>query len=144
MNNNVVEDDGAEATFPMAGFFWGQPNEFDLGVVHDSYLGSKERSEFWDLCNFFSYLPIWKWGSSFFTHLWPQVQVDWGIVPRLPKWMHIWCISFRTFQVCPLFPCTAQFFAARKDLWVKLGCVISAVEKIQNHICASCGTIIAI
>ena len=21
MNNNVVEDDGAEATFPMAGFF---------------------------------------------------------------------------------------------------------------------------
>ena len=46
MNNNVVEDDGAEATFPMAGFFWGQPNEFDLGVVHDSYLGSKERSEF--------------------------------------------------------------------------------------------------
>ena len=144
MNNNVVEDDGAEATFPMAGFFGGQPNEFDLGVVHDSYLGSKERSEFWDLCNFFSYLPIWKWGSSFFTHLWPQVQVDWGIVPRLPKWMHIWCISFRTFQVCPLFPCTAQFFAARKDLWVKLGCVISAVEKIQNHICASCGTIIAI
>ena len=30
MNNNVVEDDGAEATFPMAGFFGGQPNEFDL------------------------------------------------------------------------------------------------------------------
>ena len=49
MNNHVVGDDGAEVTFPMA-VFLGQPNEFDLGVVHDSYLGSKERSEFWDLC----------------------------------------------------------------------------------------------
>ena len=45
MNNHVVGDDGAEVTFPMA-VFLGQPNEFDLGVVHDSYLGSKERSEF--------------------------------------------------------------------------------------------------